>query len=77
MANRKVYHVTPNPGGGWQGKAEGAQRASVVADNKEEVVERTTELARNQMPSQVIIHKSDGTIQDERTYQDDPSPPEG
>ncbi len=77
MPNRKIYHVTPNPNGGWQGKAEGAERASVVSDNKEEVVERTTELARNQMPSQVIIHKQDGTIQDERTYQDDPRRTEG
>lgn len=33
--------------------------------------------ARLAHPSQVIIHKADGTIEDERTYDADPFPPKG
>ncbi|ALM50324.1 hypothetical protein AMR72_16390 [Flavobacterium psychrophilum] len=74
--NRKIYHVLPAEDG-WEGRLEDALRASVTGKNKEEVLERTVELAQNRMPSQVIIHKADGTIQTEHTYGDDPYPPKG
>ena len=77
MPNRKVYHVTPHAQGGWQGKVEGAARASVVAATKDEATQRTRELARHSAPSQVIVHGQDGSIQDEHTYEGDPFPPEG
>ncbi|MBF4625810.1 DUF2188 domain-containing protein [Clavibacter sp. VKM Ac-2872] len=34
-------------------------------------------LARQNEPSQVIIHTMDGKIEDERTYGNDPFPPRG
>ncbi|MFH6681001.1 DUF2188 domain-containing protein [Clavibacter michiganensis] len=34
-------------------------------------------MARANQPSQLIIHQSDGTIEDERTYGNDPFPPRG
>jgi hypothetical protein len=77
MSDRITYHVTPTQDGTWQGKAEGNERASVVGDTKAEVVDRTIEIAKNQKKSQVIIHKLDGQIQEERTYGDDPNPPKG
>ncbi len=77
MSTRKTYHVTQNPDGTWKGKARGAERASTVGDTKAEVMSRTIEIAKNQQDSQVIIHKKDGEIQEERTYGNDPYPPKG
>ena len=74
---RKVYDVTKT-NDGWKSTARGGERASVVGDTKDEVVKRAAEIARNQPGNaQVVIHKSDGTIQSERTYGDDPCPPKG
>jgi hypothetical protein len=78
MTKRKTYHVTKTDDG-WQGKLEGGQRASVTGNTKEEVLKKTIEIAKNQENSSVKIHKSDGKIQEERTYpkKSDPFPPEG
>lgn len=78
MTKRKNYHVTKNDGG-WQGKLEGGKRASVKGETKEKVVKKTIEIAKKQEKSSVKIHKSDGKIQEERTYpkKSDPFPPEG
>lgn len=73
---RKVYDVTKTDDG-WQGKARGGQRASVTGDTKDEVVSRTAEIAKNHGNSQVVIHKTDGEFQSERTYGNDPFPPKG
>jgi hypothetical protein len=78
MPKRRVYDVKPGPKGeGWQGKARGAERASVAGETKAEVVKRTTKVAKNQALSQVVIRKKDMTIQEERTYGKDPYPPSG
>mgnify|MGYP004701317327 CR=1 FL=1 len=77
MSDRKKYHVTQNPDGTWKGKAQGGERASVVKDTKADAMRRTIEIAKNQQDSQVIIHKRDGKIQEERTYGNDPYPPKG
>lgn len=74
---RKKYHVTKSGDGTWKGKVQGGERASVVADTKEEAVRMTIEIAKKQQDSQVIIHKQDGKIQEERTYGNDPHPPKG
>lgn len=76
MSDRTIYHVQPSENG-WEGMMEGALRASVVSKTKEEVLDRTIALALNREPSSVIIHKADGTIQEERTYGKDPFPPKG
>jgi hypothetical protein len=68
MAERKTYHVTKTEDG-WQGKAEGGQRASTVGNTKAEVIQKTIEIAKNHSGnSNVIIHKQDGKFQEERTY---------
>lgn len=78
MTKRKIYHVAKTENG-WQGKIEGAQRASIIGKNKEEVLKQTIDLAKNQGNSSIKIHKSDGKFQEERTYpkKTDPFPPEG
>lgn len=72
MTDRKRYHVTKRDDG-WAVEAEGAERASVVEGRKTEAVDRARQIARNQAPSQVIIHKEDGTFQTEHTYEDEPA----
>lgn len=78
MPRRKTYHVTKTDGG-WQGKVEKGERATIKGCTKEEVVKQTIEIAKNQGETSVVIHKSDGTFQEERTYpkSTDPYPPEG
>jgi len=73
---RKTYWVSPD-GDKWKVKVEGGERATRVFDTKDEAIHHAVELARNAMPSQVLIQKQDGQIQDERTYGDDPFPPRG
>jgi len=75
---RKNYHITKIENG-WQGKLEDGQRASVVGTTKNEVVQRTIEIAKNQASASVKIHGMDGKIQEERTYpkKSDPHPPRG
>lgn len=68
MSERKAYHVTPHPEGGWKVEAEGATRASSTHQTKEEAVDNAKELAKSQEPGQVIIHRRDGTIEAEHTY---------
>jgi hypothetical protein len=75
MAKTRI-HVTPTHNG-WQSKAEGAQRANSTGTTKTEVVRRAVEIAKNNGNASVIIHKADGTIQEERTYGKDPFPPRG
>jgi uncharacterized protein YdaT len=76
MAKRTVSHVT-HDNGQWKVKKENAQRASSVHDTKKEAVDQAIEQAKQKKPSQVIIHKKDNTIQEERTYGNDPHPPDG
>jgi hypothetical protein len=75
---KKNYHVTKTESG-WQGKLENGQRASVTGTTKNEVVQKTIEIAKNQSEASVKIHKMDGKLQQERTYprKSDPFPPEG
>jgi arginyl-tRNA synthetase len=70
--NRTVYHVLPDGEKGW--KAENIENKKIVAQgkNKEAVVKEIKEKTNKEEPSQVIIHKSDGTFQYESTYGDDP-----
>lgn len=65
---RRVYHVLTNGRNGWKGVLEQTGRASVTGDNKLDVINRTIAMAKNHNKCSVIIHKTDGSIQEERTY---------
>jgi hypothetical protein len=73
---RKRIWVSPN-GEKWKVKTEGAGRASGNFNNKDEAIQKAIEIAKKDKPSQVIIQKQDGKIQEERTYGNDPYPPKG
>lgn len=77
MSNKERIHVTQRPDGQWQGKKEGAERASVVSSTQREAINRSIEIAKNRGEAQVIIHGTDGKIRDEHTYGSDPFPPKG
>ena len=64
----KTYDVTKTDDG-WQAKARQGERASATGTTKQEVVQRTIEIAKNQPQAvSVVIHKKEGTFQEERTY---------
>jgi uncharacterized protein YdaT len=65
--------------GKWQAKAEGAQRASAVADTQAAADRRAGEISRNNGGGEVIRHGRDGSIKDKRTIApgSDPYPPKG
>ncbi|MBS1914077.1 MAG: DUF2188 domain-containing protein [Bacteroidetes bacterium] len=68
---RKEHHVVPNPNGGWDGKRNNAGRASVHGDTKQEVIDRTREISRNQ-GTELIIHNKDGRISGSDSHGNDP-----
>jgi hypothetical protein len=76
MSKRKTHYVSPHDVG-WQVKAQGAKRATAVFDTKAEAVKAGVDIASSQPLGQLRIQRQDGTIQDERTYGDDPFPPKG
>lgn len=59
------YHITKTEEG-WKGKKQGGTRASVTGQTKQDVVKKTIDIAKNKRNSSVLIHKSDGKIQEER-----------
>jgi uncharacterized protein YjbJ (UPF0337 family) len=68
LSERKTYFVTTHADGGWKVQAEGTSRATSVHKTKGEAVANAKELARSRPPSQLLVYKSDGTVQTEQTY---------
>lgn len=73
---RTVYEVAPD-GSQWTVKRRGAGQAAGRFDRKQPAIDRGVQLCKTHKPSQLVIKRQDGTIQDERTYGDDPFPPSG
>lgn len=66
---RTVYHVTwDDDGKTWRVKKEGNKRATSTHKTKQEAMVAARDLARNNLPGQVVAHRRDGTIQDVATY---------
>jgi len=62
IAKRKVYHVVPGKGGGWNVKKEGGKNPSGHFDKKSDAVGRGKELAKSGPLGQIKIHCQDGKI---------------
>jgi len=72
---RTVYHVVPHlldSNHEWRVVLEGHDKASGSFEYKEEAIECATRLAEESGLGQIIIHNMDGTIEEERTYGEDP-----
>lgn len=67
---RTVYHVLP-ASEGWQVKGEGAERSVSHHSTKKEALSAGRELAHGKVPSQLVVHKSDGSIQESWSYDSD------
>ena len=66
------YHITKDKDK-WKFKKQGNEKATSTAETKEEMITKMREFMSDKTGS-VKIHKEDGKIQEERTYQrkDDP-----
>lgn len=62
-----VYHVVPHEKG-WAVKREGAERATSVHETKKEAVSAARDEAKNHMPSRLIVHKQDRSVQETFAY---------
>lgn len=74
--DRTIYHVSPS-GDQWKVQREGAARAARTFSTKQPAVSYARKTAKNNKPSQVKVHRQDGTIETEWTHGDDPYPPSG
>jgi hypothetical protein len=71
---RKVYRVVPN-GSQWRVTHDGGILSNHVT--KEGAVSAGRVVAKANRPSQLMVHKADGTFEYEYTYDGDPYPPRG
>ena len=58
---REEHHIVPNENGGWDVKRNGADRASVHTDTKQEAIDKGRAISRNQA-TELVIHNKDGKI---------------
>jgi len=72
-SNRTVYHVVPNSSANeWVISRENDDRFREQYRTKEEAVNAAKARARSEEPSQVKVHRSDGNMEYESTYGQDP-----
>lgn len=64
---RKVYKVVAREEG-WAVELDGSERALSLHPTKDEAVDRGRELANGHIPSQLVLYRKDGSIQDSYTY---------
>lgn len=76
MAKGKSHHVVPCPGGGWDVKKGGAERASGHYDTKIEAIQDGRQISKNQ-GTEFFIHGKNGQIQQKDSHGKDPYPPKG
>jgi hypothetical protein len=67
MPRRKVYHLRFIKKR-WELKGASAKQASRIFTTKEKALKESPTIVRNQNPSQLVIHKLDGKIEDTRNY---------
>lgn len=71
--DRTVYHVVPNASAeAWVVTRENDDTFREEYRTKEEAVAAAKTRARDREPSQVKVHRQDGNMDYESTYQDDP-----
>ncbi len=72
--SREEHHIVPNKNGGWDVKRNGADRASVHTDTKQEAIDKGRAISRNQA-TELVIHNKDGKISNSDSHGNDPCPP--
>ena len=69
---RTVYHVATHPDGGWKVQKEGSNRALARFEKKNDALARAKATAQKNEPSQVVVYKADGEVQNELIFGDEP-----
>ena len=72
----KTHHVVPNPGGGWDVKKGGGERAIKHTDIKQDAVDVAREISRNQR-SELFIHNKNGQFGQRDSHGNDPESSKG
>ncbi|PEN11080.1 polyhydroxyalkanoate granule-associated protein PhaF [Longibacter salinarum] len=62
-----VYHVSPHEEG-WAVIREGAERATKLFGTKKEAVSAGRDIAKRHIPSQLVVHKQDRSVQESFSY---------
>jgi hypothetical protein len=76
MSNPNNRHVVPDPDGGWNVVAPGAERASAHLHTQAEAYDRARGIVGNLGGGEVVIHGTDGRIRNSNTIGGpDPDPP--
>lgn len=65
-----VYHVTPHEDG-WAVTREGNAKATSVHETKKEALTAARQIAKDHVPSRLIVHKQDRSVQDTYAYDED------
>ena len=76
MPKKPAVVTGPHPGGGWQNKVEGNQRASNVESTKAAARAKGREMAIERKTEHKIQNK-EGRITERNSYGNDPFPPRG
>lgn len=76
MAKKPAVVTGPHPGGGWQNKVEGNQRASNVSPTKAEAQAKGRQMAMTRKTEHKIQNQK-GQIKERNSYGNDPFPPRG
>lgn len=66
-SERSVLHLMPHEDG-WQVTRQGADEPELVCERKRDARKRARSAAHDCEPSQLVIHRTDGTIQTVHTY---------
>ncbi len=67
---RKVFHVAPHEEG-WKVQVEGTEMPESLHETKDAALTAARDTAKKAEPSQVIVHKLDGSIQTQFSYGDE------
>ncbi len=65
--SRTVYHLMPHKDG-WQVRKDNSGKPELVREHKQDARSEARDLAHDHEPSQLVIHRTDGTIQTVHTY---------
>jgi hypothetical protein len=76
MARKRAVVTGPSPGGGWQNKIEGNQRASNTAPTKAAAQAKGRQMAQT-LQTEHKIQNQKGQITERNSYGKDPYPPKG
>ena len=70
---KKAVHVVPS-GSSWRVRTAGAERSAKVTSTQSEAIQVGRRIAINR-GSELVVHRTDGTIRSKDSYGNDPFPP--